>query len=469
MKKNDITYEYRVFTNRRIDIEAMEVGKCTSKVIKELKPKDKVDGRFFHTSDTDEWFFCWNGVLQKLNFKGNDDLNSVLDEVEKLISEANSTVEDVKKIANEAKEAAAIAKTAADSANEAVESIENKADKSDVEAVSKIVEDKADKLVVDNLSQVVSTKAEQSYVKELSDKIDSIKVDDFATKSDISTKQDEITDLDIIRSGAALGATALQSIPEGYVTETELEGKGYLTEHQDISGKQDVIENLNDIISGASAGATALQPGALDGYVTEDALNKKGYLTEHQDLSEYAKQEWVEQQGYLKEHQDLSEYALKSELPTKISELENNLKFLTKEDADGYYAAIGSTGSGDGVAKDYVDTELAKKQNIINDIEDIRSNAALAATALQPNALNGYVTEDALNKKGYLTEHQDLSGKQDVIENLNDIISGASAGATALQPGALDGYVTSENVYTKAEIDALIGVAKSYIKDTILA
>ena len=416
--------------------------------------------------------FCWNGVLQKLNLKGNEDLNSALDEVEKLISEANSTVEDVKKTANEAKEAAAIAKTAADSANEAVESIENKADKSDVEAVSKIVEDKADKSVVENLSQAVAIKAEQSYVKELSDKIDSIKVDDFATKSDISTKQDEIKDLDIIRSGAALGATALQSIPEEYVTETELEGKGYLTEHQDLSGKQDVIENLNDIISGASAGATALQPGALDGYVTEDALNKKGYLTEHQDLSEYVKQEWVDQQGYLTEHQDLSEYALKSELPTvptKVSELENNLNFLTKEDADRYYAAIGTTGSGDGVAKDYVDAELAKKQNIINDIEDIRSNAALAATALQEGDLVGYVTEDELNKKGYLTEHQDLSGKQDVIENLNDIISGASAGATALQPGALDGYVTSENVYTKAEIDALIGVAKSYIKDTILA
>jgi hypothetical protein len=450
MKKNDITYEYRVFTNRLIDVESMEVGNCTSKVIKEIKQKDKVDGRFFHTSDTDEWFFCWNGVLQKLNFKGNEDLNSVLDEVEKLISEANSTVEDVKKTANEAKEAAAIAKTAADSANEAVESIENKADKSDVEAVSKIVEDKADKLVVDNLSQAVATKAEQSYVKELSDKIDSIKVDDFATKSDISTKQDEIKDLDIIRSGAALGATALQSIPEEYVTETELEGKGYLT-----------VDDANSKYAPIGSGNYATQD------FVKSEIEKINIPTVPTNISEF-----TNDAGYLTEHQDLSEYALKSELPTvptKVSELENNLNFLTKADADGYYAAIGSTGSGDGVAKDYVDAELAKKQDIINDIEDIRSNAALAATALQEGDLEGYVTEDELNKKGYLTEHQDLSGKQDVIENLNDIISGASAGATALQPGALDGYVTSENVYTKAEIDALIGVAKSYIKDTILA
>lgn len=39
----------------------------------------------------------------------------------------------------------------------------------------------------------------------------------------INTKQDKITDLDSIRSGAAAGATALQTIPSEYITETELE------------------------------------------------------------------------------------------------------------------------------------------------------------------------------------------------------------------------------------------------------
>ena len=45
----------------------------------------------------------------------------------------------------------------------------------------------------------------------------------------IGKKQDTISDLETIRSGAAAGATALQSVPAEYVTETELEGKGYLT------------------------------------------------------------------------------------------------------------------------------------------------------------------------------------------------------------------------------------------------
>lgn len=42
-------------------------------------------------------------------------------------------------------------------------------------------------------------------------------------------KQDKIEDLDAIRAGAEAGATALQSIPSEYITESELEQKGYLT------------------------------------------------------------------------------------------------------------------------------------------------------------------------------------------------------------------------------------------------
>jgi hypothetical protein len=140
MKKNDITYEYRVFTNRLIDVESMEIGICTSKVIKDIKPENKVDGRFFHTSDTDEWYFCWKGELQKLNLKGDSDVNAALDEVKKLIGDANDAVEVAKSTAKEAQQAATDAKDAADAAGAAIETIENKADKSDVDALEKKVD-----------------------------------------------------------------------------------------------------------------------------------------------------------------------------------------------------------------------------------------------------------------------------------------------------------------------------------------
>lgn len=387
MKKNDITYEYRVFTNRLIDVDSMEVGNCTSKVIKEIKSKDKVDGRFFHTSDTDEWFYCWNGELQKLNLKGNSDVNAALAEVKKLIGEANAAVSEAKNIASEAKDAADAATKAAEDANAAVESIEGKADKSEVEK-------KADKSDVDAVSKAVGEKADKADVEDLSQKVNEIpSVKDIALKSDISGKQDVIADLATIRANAELGATAIQEIPDTYAT------KEYV-------GQQ--IDGIN-------------------------------FPT----------------------------------VPTNVSEFINDAEYLTKDVADGYYAAIGTTGSGDGVDKNYVDTELAKKQNIINDIDDIRSKANSALQSI-PEV---YVTDEELKGKGYLTAHQDISGKQDVIDDLETIRSGAAAGATALQASDLNGYLTEEtlansNVIVEinskiAEINTLLGDATA-LTNTIL-
>ena len=54
----------------------------------------------------------------------------------------------------------------------------------------------------------------------------------------IDSKQDNIIDLEAIREGASLGATALQSIPDVYVTEADLEGKDFATT-ADLIGKVD--------------------------------------------------------------------------------------------------------------------------------------------------------------------------------------------------------------------------------------
>ena len=83
----------------------------------------------------------------------------------------------------------------------------------------------------------------------------------------INGKQDEITDLETIRSNASKGATALQSIPAEYVTETELQNKGFLT-----------------AVPSEYITATELQnKGYLTGvpseYITESELNEKGLAT----------------------------------------------------------------------------------------------------------------------------------------------------------------------------------------------
>lgn len=107
----------------------------------------------------------------------------------------------------------------------------------------------------------------------------------LATKDELSAKQDKIEDLDAIREGAS------RTIPTK--TSELTNDSGFLTEHQDIShlatkqeleGKQDVISDLANIREGAIKGSTALQ-AIPEEYVTESELDKKGYLTEHQDIS----------------------------------------------------------------------------------------------------------------------------------------------------------------------------------------
>lgn len=102
---------------------------------------------------------------------------------------------------------------------------------------------------------------------------------------DISGKQDVISDLATIRSGAEKGATALQSVPSEYVTETELTAKGYATTTQ-LNAKQDTISDLGTIRTNASNGATAYGWGnhASAGYAKSSDMNSKANssdLTSH--------------------------------------------------------------------------------------------------------------------------------------------------------------------------------------------
>lgn len=86
----------------------------------------------------------------------------------------------------------------------------------------------------------------------------------------------------------------LTSIPEEYVTEEELNAKGYLTEHQDIS-------NL----------------------ATKEELSSKA---DSSAIADMATKTWVGQQGFLTEHQDISQLATKQEVTQGLSGKQDTLK-----------------------------------------------------------------------------------------------------------------------------------------------
>ena len=89
-----------------------------------------------------------------------------------------------------------------------------------------------------------------------------------------------------------------------------------------------------------------------------------------------------------------------------------------------------------------VNEEIVSALTIYSTTEEVNSAITQAISALNIPSLDGYATKDDIkgfatetwvNEQGFLTEHQDITGKQDVIEDLDAIRSGASLGATALQ------------------------------------
>ena len=137
-----------------------------------------------------------------------------------------------------------------------------------------------------------------------------------------------------------------------FVTEEKLTEKGYLTSHQDISNLATKEELVN--------------------VVTKEELNNKHYVTEEE----------LNNKAYLTSHQDLSNYALKSEIPQPYNDSTLNERVTALESK----AIEGGA---------YDDTDL--RNRVIN-LEN------------KPNVdLSNFVTNEQLEAKHYLTEHQSLT------------------------------------------------------------
>ena len=204
----------------------------------------------------------------------------------------------------------------------------------------------------------------------------------YYTETEINTKlngkQDTISDLETIRSGATLGATALQAVPEKYATKEYVGGEvsklvGSAPETlntleelaQALNNNADIVTVLNNAI------ATKASIDDLSAYTT-NAL--------HEELkAEVNENELVAAQALTKLN---NEKANKSDMPTSLSQLTNDSGYVTTEalDAKGYLTAIPS---------EYVtETELDAKGYL---------------TAIPSE----YITETELNAKGYLTSVPD--------------------------------------------------------------
>ena len=170
-----------------------------------------------------------------------------------------------------------------------------------------------------------------------------------------------------------------------------------------------------------------------ENYVTKEVFDNyvlSGGDAESVDLTVYAKTADVEN-TYAKKSDipSLSGYALKSDIPvmpsvpTKVSELQNDVNYLTSHQ------------------------DISGKQDVIDDIDDIRSGAALGATALQ--------------------SHQDISGKANKSEM--SITPGANSGTAVIK---LQNDMQETVLTAHQSLDAYAkttDVAKTYATQTEVA
>ena len=134
---------------------------------------------------------------------------------------------------------------------------------------------------------------------------ENIDLTDYALKTDIPTNTSQLTN----------DSGYLTAIPDEYVTDTELNNKGYLTEHQSLENYalKTEIPEIPNFISYFSNDV---------GYVDHDYLIMQDYVTES-DLSYRGYIDYYSLDSYL------YNYATKYEIPTRTSELTNDSGFIT--------------------------------------------------------------------------------------------------------------------------------------------
>lgn len=181
----------------------------------------------------------------------------------------------------------------------------------------------------------------------------------------VSGKQDLINDLDAIREGASKGATALQSIPSEYVTESDLnnkvdkvDGKGLSTEDftSALKSKLEGLSNYNDTEIANAVSSLQTQINTLVNDNPSDAINSFNEII-----------------AFLAGVKD-------------------------SEDLDNIIASI--------------EQQIAKKQDIISDLATIRTNASKGATAVQPSSLASVATSG---------DYNDLNNKPTIPARLSQL------------------------------------------------
>ena len=208
-------------------------------------------------------------------------------------------------------------------------------------------------------------------------------------------------------------SAAIEEIPAtdltGYATEAYVMGKGFLTEHQSLSGyatEAYVTSKIEDVVGVAPAALDTLQELA---YALNDDADFAGTMTsalaaKANSSDVYTKQE-IDNAGYLTSHQSLADYVTKTDL--------SNAGYLTSHQSLADYALKSELPVVPSL-EGYATEAYVMSQGFLTSHQDIsglatKAEIESAGYLTSHQSLADYATKAEISAAGYLTSHQDLS------------------------------------------------------------
>jgi len=402
MNKNlNYNYENRSVSRTTSVLANVEMVSCKKADLSRLKV---TNDNFYHTTDTNEFFYDWGGKRNKLNVLGGDqniqsEIDKIKDSVAKLDTKkmdsleakVNTAVQTVNGVKSDVADAVQKVNEASKTAQDAANAVTDKASKSDIdEAIAKIdltgYAKKSEIPSLDNYATKDEIPSVEGFIKsgdlvDYAKKSDIPSLDGYATKDEIPSldnyaTKDEIPSVEgFIKSGDLVDYAKKSDIPslDGYATKNEIPSL------DDYAKKED-IPSVNGFIKSSDLDDYAKKSDipSLDNYATKDEIPSVEGFLKAEDLSGYAKSEDIP---------SLDNYATKDEIPSvegfiKSSDLDDYAKKSDIPSLDNY-ATKDEIPSVEGFLKAEDLTDYAKTKDIPNPLVKSVDDSEATQTKVQ--------------------------------------------------------------------------------------
>ena len=413
--------------NLNLDVEYLEVVTCTySELCKIKKP---TNGRLYHTSDTNEFYFDWNNKRHKLSVFTTDKSESS-DVVKK--SELGAWLKKNNYITNL-------------SLTDAL-----------IDVIGSPIENIITKQALENYSKnYLLTKEELNLLNEplnLIDEIESLKSTDktlFSFCERLANQVNEIRSIanDKISSGeldTKLGEYVKKSLADSIYLSKEDAGQLYIDEEEFVEKLKGYVtdkqltESLKPYQKKSEADSKYVTKSDLDNKYLQKSSASKTYATKSEVSNTYETKEGVDKKlsGYVKQ-EDTANFAKKSDVESSYVKKEELSKYETKSGADNKLTPFAKKVWVNEYFTQQKDlkrilNDYATKEYIVNQLSTYATNKSVDDKIAQTNReiidienkFAKYVTKSQLDSKvaGFVTK-RDADSTYLTTKKLNDRLS----------------------------------------------